>query len=79
MTLDTESGALKRLLDVVAEALEIDLPDRSANFLDLGGDSLSAIVVVETMEEEGRMLDVEALFSTLSLGQVAALLEGPPE
>ena len=73
---DAKAGLLARLLDVVAETLEIDPPDGSANFLDLGGDSLSAIVVAETLREEGTNLSVDDLFSAFTLEQIAAQHDG---
>ena len=69
-----QTEALSRLLDVVGETLEIEPPSASANFLDLGGDSLSAIIVAETLRDDGISIAVDDLYSALSLDRVAFLL-----
>jgi len=72
---EAKCNVLARLLEVVAETLEIDVQNASANFLALGGDSLSAIIVAETLQDEGISLKVEDLFSALPLDHVASLVE----
>ncbi|MEV7040433.1 acyl carrier protein [Amycolatopsis sp. NPDC051061] len=64
-----------RFLEVVAETLAIDVVDPSRTFQDLDGDSLSAIIVVETLREEGIVASAEALLSSEPLERVAARLE----
>lgn len=72
---EAQCNVLTRLLEVVAETLDIDVQDASANFLALGGDSLSAIIVTETLQDEGISLKVEDLFSALPLDHVASFVE----
>ncbi|GAA4448180.1 hypothetical protein GCM10023170_030790 [Phytohabitans houttuyneae] len=70
---EADAPPLSRLLGAVADALDIDPPDGSASFQDLGGDSLSAIVIVETLGDEGLHVDIEELSSTMPLRQVTVL------
>jgi hypothetical protein len=70
-----DSGILDRLLGAIGDVLGGDVRDASVNFLDLDGDSLSAIIVIETLREESLSLNVEDLLSTRPLSEVACLVE----
>lgn len=71
-----DSGILHRLLAAVGEVLGSDVRDASVSFLDLDGDSLSAIIVTEMLRDEGLGLNVEDLLSARPLSEVASLVEG---
>jgi hypothetical protein len=68
------SDVLDRLLAAVRDVLDVDVPEASVSFLDLDGDSLSAIIVAETLRDEGLGLKVEDLLSTRPLTEVAGLV-----
>jgi hypothetical protein len=70
---ETKSNRLQKLLKTVADTLEVDPQDGSASFMELGGDSLAAIIVTETLQNEGTCFDVEDLLSTSPLNQIAHL------
>lgn len=54
----------------VAEVLQIDSPGPQDNFIELGGNSLLAVILANRMEEEfGTRLDLMDIFS-LELGQL---------
>jgi Phosphopantetheine attachment site len=71
----SDGSFLARLLEAVRETLGSDPQDGSASFLDLGGDSLSAIIITEILREEDLNLDVEDLLSSHPLNHVARLIE----
>jgi hypothetical protein len=71
-----DSDILSRLLAAAGEVLGGDVRDASVSFLDLDGDSLSAIIVTEMLRDEGLGLNVEDLLSARPLSDVAGLVEG---
>jgi acyl carrier protein len=70
-----ERSVSTKFVDVVAEILAVESPDRSRSFRDLGGDSLSAIIVAETLRDDGIVVTAEELLSDLAIDRVAALME----
>ncbi|HYC88976.1 MAG TPA: acyl carrier protein [Thermoanaerobaculia bacterium] len=64
------------LYTAVAEILQIDSARPQDNFIELGGNSLLAVILANRMEDEfGTRLDVMDIFN-LELGQLEPLL-GP--
>jgi acyl-coenzyme A synthetase/AMP-(fatty) acid ligase len=55
--------------------LGLDRVGRHDNFFNLGGNSLLAITLVESLRHQGHHSDVRALFSTSNLAQFASALE----
>ncbi|MDX3234053.1 phosphopantetheine-binding protein [Streptomyces sp. ME19-01-6] len=72
-----ESSALERLLEVISDTLEMEVKDGSVSFLGLGGDSLAAIIVAETLREEGLIVEIGDIFSDMPLERVATALQAP--
>ncbi|MDT0543951.1 MULTISPECIES: phosphopantetheine-binding protein [Streptomyces] len=72
---EAKSSALERLLEVISDTLEMDVQDGAVSFLGLGGDSLAAIIVAETLREEGLIVEIGDLFSDVPLERVAAALQ----
>jgi amino acid adenylation domain-containing protein len=65
------SRSAERVARVIAEALEVDEIDSNRTLLELGGDSLSAMIVVATLRSEGVSADVETLLSARSIAAFA--------
>jgi len=64
-------AASAALYTSVAEVLQIDSARPQDNFIELGGNSLLAVILANRMEEEfGTRLDLMDIFS-LELGQLA--------
>ena len=59
-----------------AELLKVERVGRNDNFFELGGHSLLAVTCIERMRREGLHADVRALFTTRTLGELAAAVGG---
>jgi aryl carrier-like protein len=70
---ETMNENLAKLIDAVAQsmALDVTLISESDSYLDLGGDSLGALYVVEDLEAQGLILDVVELLEQVSLSKIA--------
>jgi amino acid adenylation domain-containing protein len=73
------------LAGIWAELLKLERVGRHDNFFELGGHSLLAVTLIERMQRAGFQLDLQALFATPTLAQVAAstslqtnIVEVPP-
>jgi len=64
-----------RLAEIWANVLKLERVSRHDNFFELGGHSLLAIMVIERMRRQGLHSDVRALFSTLTLAELASATE----
>jgi amino acid adenylation domain-containing protein len=64
----------KMLAEIWAELLDVPRVGRQDNFFQLGGHSLLAVTLMERMRQRGFEADVRKLFSSLTLGSLAASL-----
>jgi len=71
----TDSNGKNYFLKVVAEELELDAVHLDDVFEDLGGDSMAAAIIIETvLEDTGIELPVDDFFSGQSLAHLASIL-----
>ena len=69
-------GFSRYFFRLVADALEVDRVDPSADFSTLGGDSFSAAVIIgDMMDELGFDAAMETFFDSESLASLAESLE----
>jgi amino acid adenylation domain-containing protein len=66
-------ATLARLWSVL---LKVERVGRHDNFFDLGGHSLLGVSMIERMREEGLHAEVSALFTTATLAELAACVDG---
>ncbi|WP_420127104.1 non-ribosomal peptide synthase/polyketide synthase [Longimicrobium sp.] len=69
--------AEEQIAGIWAEVLKVDRVGVHDNFFTLGGHSLLAVALVERMRRRGVRADVRALFTTPTVAELAAAVEGP--
>ncbi|WP_159882307.1 non-ribosomal peptide synthetase [Paenibacillus puerhi] len=67
--------AEERLVEVCSDVLRAKSVGISANFFDLGGDSIKAIRIVSKLQKYGYKLDVKQIFEDGTLGALAAKMK----
>ncbi|MFG1945701.1 amino acid adenylation domain-containing protein [Nonomuraea sp. NPDC048826] len=65
----------RRLAEIVAEVVGVERVDPSANFFEIGGDSISGVQIISRATAEGLELNLQDLFETRSVAELAAELD----
>jgi amino acid adenylation domain-containing protein len=65
-----------KLAEIWADLLQIERVGRRDNFFALGGHSLLAVRLIERMRRQAVQMDVQSLFNTTSLAELAATVVG---
>jgi amino acid adenylation domain-containing protein len=74
---EAPQGANEELLaGIWAELLKLDQVGRHDNFFELGGHSLLAVTLSERMRRNGFAVDVQAVFATTTLAELATTIGG---
>ncbi|MEV0237983.1 condensation domain-containing protein, partial [Nonomuraea sp. NPDC050786] len=65
----------RRLAEIVAEVIGVEQVDPLANFFEIGGDSISGVQIIARANAEGLELNLQDLFETRSVAELAAELD----
>lgn len=82
---ETQHGVVhdrsEALTQAISETLGIDAPDLTQNYIELGGDSLSAIETIEALSRRGWMADPTDLVDAVDIqsAEVVRINEGPED
>jgi acyl carrier protein len=67
----------RKIVLAAARILAIPPPRVDDNFFELGADSLSALELVEDLNDRGIIVSVEAVYQARSFAEIAASAEHP--